>query len=937
MTSTTNRLPTRQLWLRKQSLILLKIICSKHRKRRGQTVTEQNEIRQLTIIDGTAFAYRAFHAVKSPLTNSKGQPTHGILSFTRTLLKLLREEIEYMAICFDCGGRSKRDELYAKYKAHRPKTPDSLISQLPYMRKIVEAFGIPIVEMDAYEADDVAGTLAKRAEAEDFDVLIMTNDKDLLQLISPKIKVYRVNHLGGDDIYDAELCKNRYGVEPAQIPDYLALHGDKTDQIPGVKGIGKQTIPTLLAQFGTVENLLDNLADVEKRWRTKLETGQDLARLSKKLATLHTDLDLPITPEECKIGSASVDKLLALFRELEFYSLIDQIPAAESSEKPDTSYQTITTETELDRLIEILKGVEEFSVDLETTSTNPIQAQIVGIAFSTTPHEGYYLPIMYSALGSPDLLPLEKALNCLRPILEDAAYRKVGQNIKYDLKVFRRYGVDVKGISFDTMIASALLHPSSSSHSLDNLALTHLNHKTIPIKELIGTGSKQITMDLVPLPQITEYACEDTDITLQLKQKFELELETEGLSDIFRDIELSLIPVLARMELAGIKVNGDYLKTLSGEFQLRLDGYMDRIYEAAGQEFNINSPRQLGRILFEELNLPKNLTRRTKTGYSTDVRVLQRLMAHHPLPELILEYRSFAKLKSTYTDALLELIDPSTERLYTSFHQAVARTGRLSSSDPNLQNIPVRTAEGREIRRAFVANDDGHVLIVADYSQIELRILAHLSGDERLREAFAQDLDIHSQAASLIFGVPQDEIDADMRRKAKTMNYGIIYGIGPFRLSNELKIDFDEAQQLIENYFETYAGVEAYFDRVVAEAERNGYVPTLLGRRCYVPEIHAPDRNTKEFGKRVAINSPMQGTAAELIKVAMLQIHDYLTQSGKKTKMLLQVHDELVFEAPKSEQESVMAEIQYLMENACQVDVPVKVDIHAGQNWLEAK
>jgi DNA polymerase-1 len=503
--------------------------------------------------------------------------------------------------------------------------------------------------------------------------------------------------------------------------------------------------------------------------------------------------------------------------------------------------------------------------------------------------------------------------------------------------VFKRHGSDLKGISFDTMIASGLLHPASSSHGLDDLAFTHLNHKTIPIKDLIGTGSKQITMDLVPLPQIAEYACEDVDITLQLKDKFESELAAEGLTDIFRDIELPLIPVLAQMELTGIQVDGDYLKQLSQEFQERLDQKMDQIYAEAGQEFNINSPKQLGQILFEELNLPKNLTRRTKTGYSTDIRVLQRLASHHPLPELILEYRSFAKLKSTYTDALVGLINPDTGRIHTSFHQAGVRTGRLSSSDPNLQNIPVRTAEGREIRRAFVASDEDHVLIVADYSQIELRILAHLSGDDRLRQAFEQDLDIHAQSASLIFGLPPEEIDADMRRQAKTMNYGIVYGVGAFRLSNELQIDFGEAQQLIDNYFQTYAGVREYFDRIVAEAQVQEYVTTLLGRRCYVPEIQAADRNTQEFGKRVAINAPMQGTAAELIKLAMLEIHDYLTKNGKRTKLLLQVHDELVFEAPKSEQEEVLAEIKRLMENACQIDVPIKVDIHAGANWLEAK
>ena len=900
-------------------------------------MAEQNDTKQLIIVDGTAFVYRAFYGMQQQLTNSQGQPTAAVLSFTRTLLKLLEEGNEYIAICFDRGGKSKRDELYAAYKADRPPTPDALISQFPYVRKIVEALGVSTVEMDDYEADDVAGTLAKQAEAAGFDVLIMTNDKDMLQLISPKIKVHRVNPRGGYEIYDAAACKERYGIEPYQIPDYLALAGDSVDQIPGVRGIGEKTSPKLLSEFGTVEALLQRLDEVPERFRAKLEAGEDHALLSKKLATLETALELPITLEGCKVGDRDNEALLVLFRELEFRSLLNQVATDREMPKPDTNYQMITDEAGLKHVIEKLKAGGEFSVDLETTSTDPINAHIVGIAITTAPHEGYYIPILGSLLDTPSLPSQDQVLEMLRPVLEDASYQKVGQNIKYDLKVFKRHGADLKGISFDTMVASGLLHPASSSHGLDDLAFTHLNHKMISIKDVIGTGSKQITMDLVPLPQITEYACEDVDITLQLKDKFESQLAAEGLTDIFRDIEMPLIPVLADMELTGIQVDGNFLKQLSLEFQERLDQKMDQIYVEAGQEFNINSPKQLGQILFEELDLPKNLTRRTKTGYSTDIRVLQRLAPHHPLPELILEYRSFSKLKSTYTDALVGLINPDTRRIHTSFHQAGVRTGRLSSSDPNLQNIPVRTAEGREIRRAFVASDDDHTLIVADYSQIELRILAHLSGDDRLREAFEQDLDIHAQSASLIFGLPPEEIDDDMRRQAKTMNYGIVYGVGAFRLSNELQIDFGEAQQLIDNYFQTYAGVREYFDRIVAKAQEQEYVTTLLGRRCYVPEIQAADRNTQEFGKRVAINAPMQGTAAELIKLAMLGIHDYLMKNGKRAKLLLQVHDELVFEAPKSEQEEVIAEITHLMENACQIDVPVKVDIHAGANWLEAK
>ena len=915
-------------------------------------MVEQNETKQLVVIDGTAFVYRGFYAFSATqeLSTSTGQPTSAIYNFTTMLLKLLREEQPgYLAVCFDRGGKSGRTEILAEYKADhpeldladykadRPEPPDSLISQFEYIRKIIKALGIPIVEMEEYEADDVAGTLAKRAEAAGFDVLIMTNDKDMLQLISPQIKVYRVNR-NGHQIFDTEVCKARYGVEPRQIPDYLALLGDTVDRIPGVAGIGEKSIPQMLAEFDTVENLLENLQEVKKQWRAKLEAGKELALLGKQLVPLNTELDIPVTLEECKIGETDQDALMELFRELEFNSLRNQI-AAELTNKQEQSntYKTVTTEAELDALLEKLKGVKEFSVVLQTTLGDPIRSELVGIAISTTPHEGYYIPVLNNALGAPDLLPTQRVLEGLRPIFEDDAYQKTGYNIKADLKVLRRSGVDLKGIAFDTMIAASLLSPSAANQNLEDLAFANLNHQMISIRNLIGRGKKQIAMDLVPLPQVTAYACETVDIALRLKQKFEPELAGDGLSDIFRDIELALIPVLADMELTGITVDSDYLRQLSEEFQERLDQKMDQIYGEAGREFNINSTQQLGHILFEELGLPKNLTRRTKTGYSTNVQVLEKLALHHPLPELILEYRTAGKLKATYTDALIGLINPDTGRIHTSFHQAVARTGRLSSSHPNLQNIPVRTPEGREIRRAFVADDDDHTLVVVDYSQIELRILAHLSGDERLHEAFAKDMDIHAQAAALLFGVAQEDIDADMRRQAKTMNYGIIYGIGPFRLSNELKIEFDEAQGLIDNYFNTYAGVRVYFDQLIESAQGTGYVETMLGRRCYVPELKAGDRNTQESGKRIAINAPMQGTAAELMKIAMLRIHEYLANSGGQTKMLLQVHDELVFEAPRAEQDEVISEIKRLMENACPIDVPVKVDIHAGENWLEAK
>jgi len=888
--------------------------------------------KQLFLVDGTVYAFRAFHAVEQ-LTTSEGMPTGATFVFTKMLMKLLEDENpEYMVIVFDAGGETERDRLYEEYKANRPEVNESLVQQFPYMRQIIDALGIPTVERRGFEADDIIATLTKQGEAEGFEVRIFTNDKDMLQLLSPNVKVYRSDRQKVT-VYDEKSFRKRYQIEPRQMPDYLSLLGDTIDNIPGVSGIGEKSIPILLERFGTIENIFEHIDEVEKKWQKKLRDGADNATLSKKLAVLNADVELEIKPEDCKLGKYNHEKLQEIFHQLEFKSLMKNIKVTVDPDKYD--YHTVLTESKLEELIGRLQSVDEFSIDLETTDVDTMRARIVGVSISLKPNEAYYIPVYYELLDRPEMLSEEYVLGKLRPFLEDANFSKVGHNIKYDLEVLKRSGVDINGIGFDTMIASYLLNPSASGHKLDDVAFKFLQRQLIPIKDLIGSGAKQIPMSQVPVEKVSDYACEDAEVSLHLKYLLEPQLAEHDLEDIFANLELPLIPVLADIEMAGVKIDTEFLRELSVEYEKNLQEMTEQIYELAGGEFNINSPKQLGEVLFDKLNLPKY--RKTKTGYSTDEKVLNTLASHHELPALMLEYRKFAKLKSTYTDALIDLINPHTGRLHTSFNQAVTATGRLSSSNPNLQNIPVRTERGREIRRAFIAEGDDKVLLAADYSQIELRILAHLSKDERLVEAFAKDEDIHSYAASLVFGVPVEEVTSEMRSRAKTMNYGIVYGIGAMRLANELKIDMREAQAFIDNYFQTYAGVKTYFDRTIQEATKKGYVITLMGRRRYVPEINANNRNTREFGKRIAINTPVQGSSADLIKIAMLKVADYLESTDKKTKMVLQVHDELIFEAPKNELEEITEELRRIMETALPMDVPIKVDINVGQNWLEAK
>jgi DNA polymerase-1 len=914
----------------------------------GGYAVEANEKKRFFIMDGNAYVYSAFYAIDD-LSTSTGIPTNAVFVFTNLLLKLLREEEpDYMAIAFDTAGPTFRHKEFAEYKADRPRMPDSLAQQVPTIREVISAFNIPILEQEGYEADDIIGTLAKKAEVEGIEAIIVTPDKDAFQLVSQSVKIYPCRFRGAYEdgfMFDEQAVEERYGVEPAKVTDFIGIVGDKIDNIPGVPGIGEKSAPKLLEQFGSLEELLDHVDDIGagsrltrtiEKQKQLLEEYRDQALLSKRLATIDVHVPIRIDLEDCEVVDFDRDKVADLFRKLEFRKFMADFDLFLSLKDVRVRYRAILSESDLDDLVDRLKHVTEFAVDTETNGLDPMTSDIVGISVSFQPREAYYIPISHRYMGSPEQLPPELVMEKLKPILSDPTIGKIGQNIKYDLQVFKRCGVELSGISFDTMLASYVLNPSARGHSLSDMAIDRLAYRMVPIEELIGKGRNQITMDEVDIQRATEYSCEDADITLQLKSQLEPELRQLDLESVLQEIELPLIPVLADMEMAGIKVDTGYLQNLSDTLTKRLDSLTGRIYDLAGEEFNINSPKQLGQILFEKLKLPPG--KRTKTGYSTNEAELERLAAAgHELPSSILEFRGIAKLKSTYVDALPQCINPETGRVHTSFNQAVTETGRLSSSNPNLQNIPIRTEEGREIRRAFIPGEEDSVLLAADYSQIELRMLAHLSGDDTLVEAFGKDEDIHSRTAALIFGLPLHQITSDMRRQAKTVNFGVIYGMGAFRLARELGISLSDAQQFIDSYFQTYSGVKSYFDQVISFARENGYVTTISGRRRRIPEIDSRNRNAREFAERTAINTPVQGSAADLIKLAMIRIAKFLESENLKSRLLLQVHDELVFEVSEAELDKVSQNVRLLMENALPLDVPVKVDIAVGKNWLEAK
>lgn len=879
--------------------------------------------RRLFLIDGNSFCYRAYYAIRS-LSNSKGQPTNAIYGFITMLNKIVKEnKPEMLAVAFDLKGPTFRHKKFEEYKIHRKPMPDDLSSQIPYIKKVVGGYNIPIYEVEGYEADDVLATLAKKAEERDIETYIVTGDKDALQLVDSHIKVYSTHKDGF--IYDTHKVKEVFGVGPEKITDIMSLMGDATDNIPGVKGIGEKTAIELIKEFGSLENILKDIDKVKGEARKNaIKENEKLAVLSKELAVLDTDVPIKIDFKELELKEPDQPRLLELFKELEFKSLLKDVTPKEALK---SHYALIEDEKSLDKLIAGLKSSKEFAFDFETTSEDPMLAKLVGVSFSWEVGKAHYIPMNKDFEPGP-------ALEKLKPLFEDAELKKIGQNIKYEYIVLANYGIRLKGIIFDTMVASYLLNPSKLNHNLEDISIEYLNHKlTTPIEELLGKGKHAITMDKVDVRRVCDYCCEDSDVTLRLKIILEKEITKKDLGSLFYDVEIPLIEVLAAMEMAGVSIDKGYLKDLSGEMDKKLNKLTKKIYDLAGEEFNINSPKQLSVVLFEKMKLP--VIKRTKTGISTDEEVLTRLASHHAVVKSLLEYRQLAKLKSTYVDSLPALINPDTGKVHTSFNQTVTATGRLSSSGPNLQNIPIKTDEGKKIRKAFITSCKENILISADYSQIELRILAHLSGDKQLIKAFKEGLDIHAFTASLVFGVEEKDVTTEMRNMAKTVNFGIIYGMSPYGLSQSLGIEVDKAKEFIDAYFERYPDVKGYLEGLIEEAREKGYVTTILGRRRYIPEIKSQDMRLKAFAERTAINTPIQGSAADIIKVAMIAIHEQSAKKGLGAKMILQVHDELVFDVPKKESKEVRAIIRDGMENVIKLKVPVEAHIEEGKNWLD--
>ncbi|MBI3097346.1 MAG: DNA polymerase I [Planctomycetes bacterium] len=883
---------------------------------------------RLFLIDGHSYIFRAFYAVPH-LSNPQGFPTNAIFGFINMLLKVIREQKpDYCAVVFDPHGPTFRDEIYPQYKANRREAPEELKQQIPRIKEVVAAFNIPTLEAAGFEADDVIGTLARRAESAGLRCVIVTGDKDLMQLVSPTVTLLDTMR---DLVVDEAGVREKFGVPPAQVADVLGLAGDSSDNVKGVPGIGDKGATALIQEFGSVENLLARVVDVKlKRARSALEASPEAARLGKTLCTIRTDVPIEAPLESLAPRPPDEPRLRALLTEFNFGSLLKAFAPEKtvSYEK----YRLVLTPEELGDLAKRLRASREFSFDLETTGIDPMRVEIVGLSFSCAAHEAFYVPVAHHYLGVPGQLPLESVLAAIRPAWEEASIAKFAQNAKYDTTILARHGIVVAPIRCDPMVASYLLHPEQRQHNLESIARDILGHQMITYAEVTGTGKKQIGFAEVDVETAKTYSGEDADVTLLVAHELERRLEESGLMPLFRDLEMPLLPVLREMEMTGVRLDVALLGALSKEMESSCDALRAKIAREAGGDFNPDSPKQLQEVLFERLKLPRG--RKTKTGYSTDVDVLETLARVHPLPAAILEYRSLIKLKNTYVDSLPPLVNPKTGRLHTSYNQTVAATGRLSSSDPNLQNIPIRTPEGRRIRSAFIPTE-GWTFLSADYSQIELRVLAHLSKDPVLIEAFRSGEDIHTRTAAELFGVMPGLVDEEMRRRAKTINFGVIYGMSAHGLAGQLGIPHGEAQKFIDAYFERYSGVRRFFDRLLEEARRTKRVSTLLGRIRRVPEIEHPTPNLRGMAERIALNTPIQGTAADLIKRAMLRAHAALHASGLRSRMILQVHDELVFECPPAELPRLRPLVREAMEKAFEMRAPLTVDISTGPNWAE--
>jgi len=888
--------------------------------------------KKVFLIDGSAFLYRAFHAIRS-LSTSKGHPTNATFGFTRILLKLLKDNApEYAAVFFDVKGPTFRHEMYKEYKANRPPMPEELAIQIPDIKKMIRALNIPIVEKPGFEADDLVGTYAKIAQESDFEVVMVTGDKDFIQLVTDQCILWDPMK---DKITTIDTVKEEMGIEPIQFIDILGLAGDSSDNIPGVPGVGPKTALKLILEYGSIENIYERLDDLKKKKKLfeNLTNSKEKAFLSRDLATIDRNTTVKKKIDQFKLAAFDREQAFELFQELEFKNLATEF--ADKADKSKKIYKLISTKKEIEKLARVLENKEIFAIDTETTSTDPMQASLVGISFSYTEDQGFYIPVNHSTPGEIEQPSKEEIISIFKPILEDPDIKKVGQNIKYDYIVLARYGMTIEGIVFDTMIASHLLNPSIRGHSLDRIAMNLFGYKTISYEDVAGKGKKQKGFEEVPITQAVDYACEDADITFKAYNWFKKELKEQGLFDLMGTIEIPLLTVLAKMEMRGIKVDREALEDLSRTFEKELAELEDQIYELAGEEFNINSSQQLGAILFEKLKLKVIKKTKKRTAYSTDVEVLTKLAKDHELPKRVLRYRTLGKLKSTYADALKQLINPHTGRIHTSFNQTITVTGRLSSSNPNLQNIPIRKEEGKKIRETFIPKD-GHTLISADYSQIELRLLAHCADDKILIEAFNNEEDIHTRTALEIFQVLPEFITDDLRGQAKAVNFGIVYGMSAFRLANDLNISRKMAASYIDNYFKRYSGVKSFIDATIENTRKTCVVSTILGRKRRLDDINAANVNVRNFAERAAVNTPIQGSAADLIKLAMIHMDPALEENKMESKMLLSVHDEIIFETPVDEKDALISLAKEVMETVYDLKVPLLVNFGQGENWAQA-
>jgi DNA polymerase-1 len=888
----------------------------------------------LYLIDGSSYIYRAFYGVRH-LSTSTGIPTNAIYGFGNMLKRVLRERSPiYMAIALDAPGPTFRHDLSPDYKANRPRMPEDLSAQIPFIKRLITAFGIPYMEIPGYEADDIIGTLATWASDQGAEVVMISGDKDLLQLVSPKVHMWDSMK---DEVLGPAEVEKRFGVPASQVVEVMGLAGDSGDNIPGVPGIGPKTAQRLIKEFGSIENLLSALDKVSKeKERQRLETHSEQAIMSLALATIKCDVPLEKDWQEFELGEADLGDLINLYRELEFKKLLQELEGTQTSVEPEAirrDYQLVTTTDGLEQILSQIRQSPKVALSVMISDEGSFGSDLVGLALAWGPEQGCYLPLSHQSESSSASLDQSVVMRLLAPILSDPRVQKVIHNSKQAWIILNGLGVELSGLQFDTTLGAYVLDPGKRVQNLEVLAREHLDVSLVAFEDLVGTGKKRRSIASVPLEQVSSYAGDQAVFALQLADILDEKIKAANQTTLFNDIELPLVKVLARMEIKGVKVDVERLDLLAKGFAERLEVSGEKIYHMAGEPFNINSPQQLGRILFDKLGLP--MGKKTKTGYSTSMEVLSSLSPHHPLPGEVLNYRSLMKMKNTYVDALPRMVNPDTGRIHTSYNQTATVTGRLSSSEPNLQNIPVRTEEGREIRRAFVA-DSGNLLISADYSQIELRILAHYSGDEALLEAFSKGEDIHLRTAAEIFGVQPDAVTAEMRRQAKAINFGIIYGMSSFRLARDLGIPQKTGREIIERYFERYQGVHSYVEEMPQTGREQGFVATLFNRKRFLPDLNSRNRNIRQFAERTAINTPIQGSAADIIKLAMIRIDAELERRSLPARMIMQVHDELVFEVEVGGAQEVARLVQYEMESVASLAVPLVVEAGIGANWDEA-